>query len=396
METKEWDLESVIDWLFNEGRLTADPKVFLEKLGRMLIDGGAPLWRIRTGCRTIHPRIDAWSVIWSSDMESALERQAGHGFRRNDTYLGSPMARVSETGALFRRQLTDLKEDQDHNMLFELAAEGGTDYLALPISFSDGSTSILTLVSNSPGGFCDADISKFVRLGAFVGPVLEVFATRRIARALLDTYVGPRTGARVLSGQIKRGDGELINAAIWFSDLRDFTPLTESLPANELLDLLNSYFEIVTAAVTARGGEVLRFIGDAMLIVFPVSRSVSVEHACRAAVDAATDSFDNLAVLNLRRARSSQSEIKFGVGLHIGEVIYGNVGAPDRLDFTVMGPAVNRTARLESVTKEAGHLLLMSPEFAGTLNQDTVSLGRFPMKGIIGDQEVFTLAATGT
>ena len=393
MEKEDWDLEKVIDWLFQEGRLTADPKIFLKNLGQKLINTGAPLWRIRTGCRTIHPRIDAWSVIWASDMENALERQAGHGFRRNDTYLGSPMAHVAETGTLFRRKLTDLKEEQDHSMLFELASEGGTDYLALPISFSDGSTGILTFVSSNPGGFCDADITKFVQLTSFVGPVLEVFASRRIARALLDTYVGPRTGERVLSGQIKRGDGELINAAIWFSDLRDFTPLTESLPANELLNLLNSYFEIVTAAVTARGGEVLRFIGDAMLIVFPVNQSVSLEKACNAAVDAATDSFDNIAVLNIRRTRSSQPEIKFGVGLHIGEVIYGNVGAPDRLDFTVMGPAVNRTARLESVTKEAGRLLLMSSEFASVLNRETQSLGRFPMKGIAGNQEVFTLAS---
>lgn len=196
---------------------------------------------------------------------------------------------------------------------------------------------------------------------------------------------------RVWSGQIKRGDGEIIRAAIWFSDLRDFTPLTETLKPQDLIALLNSYFEAVAAAVTTRGGEVLRFIGDAMLIVFTVGSSVHTKDACSSAVDAATDAFASLATLNFRRARSNLPTISFGVGLHVGEVIYGNVGAPDRLDFTVMGPAVNRTARLESLTRKSGYPLLMSDDFVNSIEQDTVSLGFHALKGVVEYQEVFAL-----
>ena len=194
-----------------------------------------------------------------------------------------------------------------------------------------------------------------------------------------------------MSGKVRRGDGEVIDAVMWFSDLRDFTPLTESLPPERLLGMLNAYFELVAAAVTARGGEILRFIGDAMLIVFPVSSATSPRAACEAALDGARDAYASLAALNHRRRRAGEPMIRFGVGLHVGEVIYGNVGAPDRLDFTVMGPAVNRTARLESLTKTLGPPLLMSSEFAAQIRAGIHSLGQHAMKGVAERQEVFAL-----
>ena len=393
MERSDWSIDDVVPWMIREGRLTSDPRVFVGQLGRRLIACGAPVWRIRLGCSTIHPQIAAWSVVWASDTGEATERAASHGYQDNDTFAGSPMAHVIETGEPFRRRLSELEERKDHQLLFELRSEGATDYLALPTSFSDGSMAIVIFASDAEEGFSEADIANLSELVGFIAPVYEVFAMRRIATALLDTYVGRRTGQRVLAGQIKRGDGEIIHAAIWFSDLRNFTPLTERLEPRDLLTLLNSYFETVTAAVTARGGEVLRFIGDAMLIVFPVSESTSLSAACLAALDAARDAFDSIATLNFRRRRSDLPTIGFGVGLHIGEVIYGNVGAPDRLDFTVMGPAVNRTARLESLTKVTGHRLLMTSDFAAAIERETVSLGFHPMKGVAEDQEIFAMAS---
>jgi len=392
MAGPDWDLEPVIDWLFRTGRLNEDPRDFIKALGERLIACGAPLWRLRLGCRTIHPQIAVWSVVWSRGMARAQERSGRHGFMNNDTYVGSPMAFVAQSGTSFRRKLTELEEDRDHRVLFELAAEGATDYLAAPLVFSDGSFSNATVVTTEPAGFSEEDIAKFERLFSFVASPFEVFAIRRIAAALLDTYVGHRIGERVLSGQIKRGDGETIDAAIWFSDLRDFTPLTETLEPADLIDLLNTYFEAVTAAVAARGGEVLRFIGDAMLIVFPVSETFSRAAACRAAVDAATDAFDGLATINHRRRRMNRPAIEFGVGIHAGTVIYGNVGAPERLDFTVMGPAVNRTARLEGLTKELGHSLLMSAEVAEAIGRETLPLGSHSLKGVDERFAVFALA----
>jgi len=210
-----------------------------------------------------------------------------------------------------------------------------------------------------------------------------------LSTSLLDTYLGKRTGKKVLSGMIKRGDADIINAALWFSDLRDFTQMTENLPEDKLLKILNDYFEYVAAAVTARGGEILRFIGDAMLIVFPIDERVSRQSACKAAIDAARDAQQSLATHNHRRRRHGENEIRFGVGLNVGEVIYGNVGAPDRLDFTVMGPAVNRTARLESLTKTVGENILVSKEFSDIVDCPMKSLGEHMMKGIEQPQPVY-------
>jgi adenylate cyclase len=384
-----WQTSSVLDWLVRDGRKIVDGKRFIEQLGRRLIDSGAPLWRTRLGCRTIHPQFAALSFTWSSDMARATEIQPGHGFRGNDSYIGSPFQHVAETGAAFRRRLVDLKEDSDHRLLFELAAEGATDYLALPMAMTDGANSNFVVVTEAAQGFTEQDIAQFEELALYIAPVFEVLVFRRLARTILNTYVGPRTAERVLSGQIKRGDGEVIHAAIWFCDLRDFTALTERLEAKELLELLNAYFEAVAAAVTARGGEVLKFIGDAMLVVFPVSETASKQQACMAALDAAEDAFAGLATLNLRRKRAGQPPIRIGLGLHLGEVIYGNVGAPDRLDFTVMGPAVNKTARLEGLTKDLGVSVLMSSEFAALADAPARSLGHHDLKGVSEQQEIF-------
>jgi adenylate cyclase len=207
----------------------------------------------------------------------------------------------------------------------------------------------------------------------------------------MNTYVGRRSGEKVLSGMIKRGDADIINAALWFSDLRNFTHLTETLTAEQVLKLLNEYFELVAAAVTARGGEILRFIGDAMLIVFPIDDNMCEQTACNAAIDAAIDAQSTLLSLNHRRRRHGEPQIEFGVGLNIGEVIYGNVGSPDRLDFTVMGPAVNRTARLESLTRELGCNILFSQKFAELVDTPSEYLGQHEMKGIAEPQAVYAL-----
>ena len=386
-----WKMDTVVAWLFRDARTISDGNKFIEQLGRQLIESGAPVWRLRLGCRIIHPQFGGLSFTWSDDLEHAVEFQPKHGFQDNSIYIGSPFQYVTDTGQSFRRRTHELVEGKDHQLLFDLATENVTDYLAIPMRMSDGNTANFVSASKLDRGFTDDDIAQLEELALFLAPVFEIIVMRRLASTILNTYVGRRTGERVLSGQIHRGDGELIHSAIWFSDLRDFTPLTESLEPQALLDLLNAYFEIIYTAVISRGGEVLRFIGDAMLIVFPVDEMVSPNQACEAALDAAQDAFGELAILNVQRKQTGQPSIRFGVGLHLGEVIYGNVGAPDRLDFTVMGPAVNRTARLESLTKDLGSFLLMSSDFAEIVGKETRSLGHHSMKGVAEKQEVFAL-----
>ena len=390
-EAADWRLLEVLGWLFTRGRQIEDIVELIQGIGEQLVASGAPVWRVRMAAATLHPQIAALGVTWKRGTTAGGARIA-HGFENTSDYQGSPVAYVFETGQPYRRRLEQLDTATEHEILQEIARMGGTDYLALPMNINAGErASALTIASDRPCGFSDRDIAQLSALFAFVTPVLEVLTTRSLAQNLLDTYVGPRTGSKVLRGSIKRGDAEIIEAALWFSDLRDFTALTETLPLDKLLGTLNAYFEFVAAAVTTRGGEILRFIGDAMLIVFPADREGGISAASENAVDAAIDAFASLAPLNHRRHRQGEPIISFGVGLHVGEVVYGNVGAPDRLDFTVMGPAVNRTARLESLTKTVGVPMLLSKDLARIVSRETRTLGRFPMKGIADPQEVFAI-----
>ena len=329
-------------------------------------------------------------VLWV-DGAGAKVMHARHGIEQSDDFVGSPIEFVFNNAAPLRRRLSDLHPERDHRVLHSIARAGGTDYLAVPLKFSDGGVNVLIYATRASGGFSDEDIRELECFSDYLAPVIEVFATRQLAVSLLDTYLGRRTSQRVMQGKIRRGDGDKIFAIMWFSDLRDFTALTESLSPGLMLSALNQYFELVAAAVTVRGGEILRFIGDAMLIVFPVSGKDDLAAACEAALDSADDAFSALGALNHRRRRAALPPLRFGVGLHVGEVIYGNVGAPDRLDFTVMGPAVNRTARLESLTKTVNTPLLLSAEFVRHVDRPVRSVGRHLMKGVREPQEIFAL-----
>lgn len=384
-----WSVGPVVDWLLRDGRLSAEPRELVDTLAAHLLGAGVPLWRLRLGFFTIHPQLAAWAYVWMRGRQTHVE-QFAHGVQQTNAYIGSPAQRMVDSGTPVRYRLDRLSAG-DHRLLHELAAEGGTDYALFPLRFSDGSRNVFALATDDPPGFSAHDLANFETLSHALSPVLEVAATRRIAETLLDTYVGHRTGRRVLQGQIQRGAAETIHAALWYSDLRDFTPLTETLPTQHLLAMLNEYFETVAAAVSARGGEILRFVGDAMLIVFPADAERDLERACRDAVDAARDAFAKLASLNDRRQSEGIPEIRFGVGLSAGEVVYGNVGAPDRLDFTVIGPSVNRAARLESLTKELGVPLLMTAAFAGCLDRPARSLGFHRLKGLAEPVEVYAL-----
>lgn len=387
----DWSIGPVIDWLLREGRLTADPVALVDGLAAQLLRAGAPLWRLRLGFFTIHPQVAAWAYVWKRGEKTQIERFP-HGVRQSAAFIGSPAQRMMDSGAPVRYRLGALAE-ADHRLLHELAAEGGTDYLLLPLRFSDGSRNVFAVATDIGRGFGARDLAHFEQLSHALGAALEAAATHRIAETLLDTYVGHRSGRRILSGQIQRGAADVIEAAIWYADLRDFTALSEKLPSARLLEMLNAYFELVSQAVTPRGGEILRFMGDAMLILFPADKKGQLGPACAAAMDAALDAFARAETLNHRRRLDGGPEIRFGVGLNAGQVVYGNVGAPDRLDFTVIGPAVNRAARLESMTKDLGVPLLMTATFAAALGRPARSLGAHRMRGLEEPVEVFVLDA---
>jgi adenylate cyclase len=385
-----WTLAPVAAWLFIEGRHIGEPLKLLDALAARLNAAGAGLERLGITIRTIHPQLLAWGCYWTRQ-EGSKMFSGRHGTQNSDAYIGSPVQFVYEQQRPYRRRLDALDEQRDPALLHELRSEGMTDYYALPLWFGSGEINFMTLASAAPAGFCDDDLERFEALANLVTPLMEILHTRRMALGLLDAFVGPRISARILQGQVKRGDGDRIEAAFWYSDLRGFTALSESLDAAQLLQLLNDYFENCAAAAAARGGEILQFIGDAILIVFEIRRPEDQAEVCNAALDAAVDAFNSIAVVNHRRRRAGLPQIEFGLGLHLGTVTHANVGSPDRLAFNVVGPAVNKTARIQSLTKEAGVPLLLSEEFAALIQRPLRSLGRRDLRGVAGAHEVFTL-----
>ena len=274
----------------------------------------------------------------------------------------------------------------------------GTGFVIIP-------TTLLSMVDAAHGGKNGINTTHGKnQIGTFMMPdqvlicpeFLGELPDKQIKNGLIELIKAgflksPELVQQVYETDISKVNIELIKAAIWYSDLRDFTIHSETLPPDDLLRMLNQYFETVHQAVSENGGEVLRFIGDAMLIVFPIDDDMCRKTACNAAIDSAIDAQSTLASLNHQRRRHGQPEIKFGVGLNVGEVVYGNVGAPNRLDFTVMGPTVNRTARLEALTKTLGCNILFSKEFSELIDTPSSYLGLHEMKGIAEPQAVYAV-----
>lgn len=386
-----WSLAPVADWLFGDGRRVNDPLELIEALAQQLDRAGARVDRLAFMCRTLHPQFMGWNVRWTR-ARGATRASVEHAVRATDAFIGSPVQWVQEHGRPLRLRVAAQAQDGEHSLVPDLRAEGMTDYAALPMPFGRELTNVLTAATRDAAGFDDGDLERLARLARLLSPFVEIIALRRTMLGLLDTYVGPRIGERIFHGQVKRGDGDRITAAFWYSDLRGFTELSETLPTAELLQLLNDYFALCAAAAAARGGEILQFIGDAILIVFEIGRPGKRAQVCESALDAAIDAFDSVAVSNHRRRRAGQAEIRFGLGLHVGTVTHANVGAPDRLAFNVVGPAVNRTARIQAMTKELGAPLLLSSEFAAQVRRPLRSVGRHDLRGVAQAQELFAPA----
>ncbi|MDX1737976.1 MAG: adenylate/guanylate cyclase domain-containing protein [Alphaproteobacteria bacterium] len=390
----DWSLAPIVEWLISKDSKFTDPSKFLEALTTQLLKVGAPINRVRLGFMTIHPQVAAFSFVWIKGVSGITPMEIGHGYRTSKMFIGSPGEKLFDTREMVRYKICELDVSNEHGAIQDVAATGATDYIGLPMFTTTEDIHNLFISTDKPGGFTDLDIEKFQLLAQHIQVKVELLASQHLTLALLNTYVGKRTSKRVLQGQIKRGQGEEIQAALWFSDLRDFTHLTETLPVDELLELLNDYFELVYDAVTNNGGEVLRFIGDAMLVVFTAENSSTgcLFGASEGAFRASEEAYRRLDELNTERKKKGKPTFEFGVGLHEGKVTYGNVGAPDRLDFTVMGPAVNRTARLESKTKELGRRRLMSREFADRIMRNVESLGFHHLKGVNENIEICAIA----
>jgi adenylate cyclase len=372
-------------WLAGTARVALAPVEIAAQTCDRLVAAGIPLWRVRVGQRLINPLIGAWGVIWRRGT-GAEEYTVPRSVLATSSFTGSPFEHVIKTRTRFYRSLRSLDPTRDHAVLFELAEDGGTDYLALPIIYGDGSVQGAAFTTDAPSGFSQAAMVLIETLSPFLAAALEPAAMRRSAESLLRTYLGDGPAERIAAGAIRRGDQVAIEAAVLLTDLRGYTLLSEQLPPHELLERLGLYQEVVVTAMRAEGGDVLKFIGDGVLTIFPVAVG-GREKACmraRRALEAA-----------LLRAEQI-AELRFVGCLHVGSVIYGNIGSPDRLDFTVVGPTVNFACRLEAIAKSTNSAAVCSRDVAVCFPADTTQgLGTFTLPGIPDAQAIFELIASG-
>ena len=381
-----------IDWLLREAWEAATSRELTHRFAQCLRQGGIPVKRLRVIIRTLHPLLAATNYSWTEQDPEVRRFEISHDLAQSDAFMDSPLRRIFEGLGGVRRWIGSESED-DFPVLADLRAEGMTDYVAMPMIFSDGQTNALTMATDDPEGFSTAALGFIHEMLPVLSRLYEVHSKRRNAVSLMQTFLGRRTGERVLEGQVKRGDGEDIHAVIWFCDLRNSTPIAESMSREEFLRYLNQFFDCMAGAVSDHGGEVLRFIGDAVLAIFPIDAGRDAgERAAASAADAARQASDRIAVLNGSARVGRREQIGFGIGLHVGDVTYGNIGIPERLEFTVIGSAANEAARIESLSKDVGEAVVMSEAFADLYSGDLKPLGTFPLRGLGHGANIFTFA----
>jgi len=387
--------DAVVRWMLGEGRFDTRMREFGTEMCQRIVAAGIQISRAFCYVGTLHPQVGATAYVWKRGDAGATRVLGARGIKDAPEFINSPITQVRATLQALRRRLIDPACPLDFPVLAQLKSEGGTDYLVLPMRCSDGEVNAITFLTDRAEGYSEDEVAGLGQVAQVLGIIVELQSARRIGKILMDTYVGPRTGARVLSGTIARGSGETIRAVIWSCDLRGFTTLADRLSRDELTTLLNEYFEIMVKAVMGEGGEVLKFVGDGMLAIFELCTGDDVGRCCGAALRAARDAFAAIEAANVSRKAAGAPEIRFGVALHLGEVYYGNIGAPDRLDFTVIGPAVNHAARLERLASELGRGVVTSASFAACAREPLESLGRYELRGVAQPQEVFAPVAFG-
>ena len=388
----------LVAWIAAAGLSGRRELDLLQGFCERVVAAGLPLSRAVIGVDTLHPVLEGRVFEWRRDTRSPTESEYGRldPDSSEDKWLQSPFHRLYETGeTTFRQRLGN--ERLRFPVLEELRQRGMTDYVALVNRFgADGAIGLMDCTYSSwatdrAGGFSDADLAALEFLVPCLAHAIKGASTARIAETLVETYLGRDAGHRVLSGHIQRGVAERISAVLWFSDLQGFTRITDTASPTEIIPLLNDYADAVVSALHGEGGEVLKFMGDGILGIFDAA---APQDACSQALGAADDAIRRIDGLNQRRQAGGLPITHFYLGLHVGDVFYGNVGSVDRLDFTVVGPAVNETSRIAAMCRALDQHVLLSSAFAeaaGPSRRRLVSVGRYALRGVRRPQELYTL-----
>ena len=381
------DVSATAAWLVDGARSASSSGDVLAELCARLVDDGLPLWRVAVFVSTLHPEIMGRRFLWRPGAEVEVA-EAPFQFVNESSYLTSPVVRVQKTGETVRRRLADPECPLDFPFLAEMREEAVSDYLAMPLRFTNGEIHTASFTTREPGGFTAGQIAAIEAIGPPLARVAEVRGLRRTAINLLNAYVGRDAGERILAGRIRRGDSETIRAVIWLSDMRGFTRRADTMAPAALIELLNLFFDNLVPPIEAEGGEVLKFMGDGLLAIFRIADDGEIDAVRTRALRAARQAEANIAAL---RAAEGGQDLRFGLALHVGEALYGNIGAGARLDFTCIGPAVNMAARLEKIAARLARTVVGSAAFARDLPEDFVALGDFELAGFREPQTVYGL-----
>ena len=383
------DRQSISRWLLEESTSCPDFRGVVQGLADRLNESGLPILRLSVGFDMLHPEMLAANYTWHRGDRFVHRTEVPHGVLRTDLYEQSPYKPIIEGTVSLRRRLVGPDAQMDFPILDDLRADGGANYLVVGLPRSDGKVNRCSYVTDRAEGFTDTEIADLISLRIELGLIAELYGRARMTRGLLDLYLGTEAGPRIYNGQIKRGEGATIRSVILIGDLRGFTHLSETLPLDALTALLNQYFEATIGPILSHGGEVLKLMGDGVLGVFPIRSEAEIDRACEDALNAAELAMANIALLNRRRLRQGEEPLASGIGLHVGNAMYGNVGTSERLDFTVIGPNVNLCARLEALAGAEGRHIVCSAEFAEHSSGTMQSIGFHTLKNIGHPVEAF-------
>jgi adenylate cyclase len=406
----EDDIDTLNAWLTKAGLRGEAEAALVSGFCERAVAAGLPLSRALVFIDTLHPVYEGRVVRWGQDPSHPVVEDYGRTSLPegvSDLHLSSggqvarwrasPFFRMLQTVENLLRRRVTAESEAEFPALRDYRAAGMTEYVAIIDRFAPqgiiGEMDCVysSWVTASADGFADTHIAALTRVVPTLTLAVKASALARMTGTLMETYLGRDAGRRVLSGRIMRGVADRIDAVIWFSDLRGFTRITDSAP-EQVIPLLNDYADVIVSAIHSEGGDVLKLIGDGILAIFAAPDRA---RACAAALTAATVARDEVAALNLRRARDGLPVTDMYLGLHVGEVFYGNIGSTERLDFTVVGPAVNEASRIAAMCRSVEQPVLVSEAFANVegMRDRLVSVSRYALRGVAQPQELFTLDA---
>ncbi len=392
-------IQGISDWLITQGLETAGFESILSGFADRLNALGLQVKRGMIVMRTLHPSVDALNYVWRRGdgveaMSFTIDQHHDNG------WLRSPLKHMFDTGTdVLRRRLTGPDAEFDFPILDDLATEGASEYYIRMVEFDlTGAYYLKTGMASSwttdrPGGFTAEEIAVLERLLPRLALTAKTRLTREIAENVLDTYVGPEAGRRIMRGDIRRGALDVIRAVIVYADLRGFTAMSDRVPGNELARMLDRYFEVMVPPITRRGGQILKYIGDGLLATFDLDGR-DRDSICSEALQTAYEMIADVGEVNRARRAAGQPAMDLDIALHLGDVLYGNVGATDRLDFTVIGPAVNEASRIETLCEPLGHNVLVSETFAGAAAACAgrlIPVGTHQLRGVRESQALYTI-----